>query len=70
MDIHQKWSFGYGYGCDFSSPRQACVFYNNQAKAGMKRKASETQEAMHSIMTSSINHLSEEYAVNLPKLDT
>ena len=46
------------------------VFYNNQAKAGMKRKASETQEAMHSIMTSSINHLSEEYAVNLPKLDT
>ena len=44
------------------------VFYNNQAKAGMKRKASETQEAMHSIMTSSI--MSEEYAVNLPKLDT
>ena len=46
------------------------IFYNSQAKAGMKRKACESQEPTHSIMTTYIGQLSEESAVHLPKLNT
>ena len=42
------------------------MFYNNQAKAGMKRKASESQEAMHSILTASIGELNEQTACCAP----
>ena len=40
---------------------------HSQAKAGMKRKASESQEASHSIMTASISELNEKSAVIYPK---
>ena len=43
------------------------IFYNCQAKAGMKRKACESQELTHSIMTTNIGQLSEESAVHPPK---
>ena len=46
------------------------IFYNSQAKAGMKRKACESQVPTHSIMTTYIGQLSEESAVHLPKLNT
>ena len=46
------------------------MFYNNQAKAGMKRKASESQEATHSILTASIGELNEQTAVHLPKINS
>ena len=46
------------------------IFFNSQAKAGMKRKASESQEATHSIMTASISELNEQSAVHLPKINT
>ena len=46
------------------------IFYNNQAKAGMKRKASESQEATHSILTASIGELNEQSAVHLPKINS
>ena len=45
-------------------------FENYRIKAGIKLKASETQEGTHSIITSSINQLNEEAAVHLPKIDT
>ena len=46
------------------------LFENYRVKAGMKRKASETQEGTHSILSSSINQLSEAAAVYMPKMDT
>ena len=46
------------------------IFLNSQAKAEMKRKASESQEATHSIMTASISELNEQSAVHLPKINS
>ena len=46
------------------------VFETYRVKAGMKRKASETQEGTHYILSSSINQLSETAAVSLLKMDT
>ena len=46
------------------------VFENYRIKAGIKRKASETKEGTHYIITSSINQLNEEAAVHLPKINT
>ena len=45
------------------------IFYNSKAKAGMKHKASECQEATHSILTALKNELSEQSAVHLPKIN-
>ena len=46
------------------------IFFNSQAKAGMKRKASESLEATHSNMTASISELNEQSAVHLPKINS
>ena len=46
------------------------MFYNHQAKAGMKHKSSESQEATHSILTASIGELNEQTAVHLPKINS
>ncbi|KAI6657758.1 hypothetical protein LOD99_501 [Oopsacas minuta] len=43
------------------------IFYNNQAKAGMKRKASSSQEATHSILTASIGELNDNLLYIYPK---
>ena len=43
------------------------IFETYRVKAGMKRKASETHEGTHSILSSSINQLSEAAAVSLPR---
>ena len=44
------------------------VFHCSRVKAGMKRKASTTQEGTHSILTSSLIDLTEDSATHLPKL--
>ena len=45
------------------------ILYNSKA-AGMKHKASESQEATHSILTASISELSEQSAVHLSKINS
>ena len=45
------------------------LFHCNEVKAGIKRKAAETQEPTHSIVFSKITKFDEESAVFLPKLD-
>ena len=45
-------------------------FHCNEVKAGVKRRASETQEPTHSIVASQLTNLSDESAIYLPKLDS
>ena len=45
------------------------IFYNNKSKAGMKHKASESQEATHSIVTAFIGELNDQTAVLLPTIN-
>ena len=44
------------------------IFYCNEVKTGVKRRAAETQEPTHSNVVSKISNLNEESAVYLPKL--
>ena len=46
------------------------IFHCNVVKAGIKRKAADTQETTHSIVVSEISKLNEESAVYLPRLDS
>ena len=46
------------------------IFYCNEVKTGVKRRAAETQEPTHSIVVSKISNLNEESAVYLPRLDS
>ena len=46
------------------------IFHCNEVKAGLKRKAADTQEPTHSIVASEISKLGEESAVYLPRLDS
>ena len=46
------------------------IFHCNEVKAGIKRRAAESQKPTHSIVASKISKLEEESAVSLPRLDS
>ena len=46
------------------------TFHCSKMKTGMKRKAAETQEGTHSILTNSLSQLPEASAVKLPRLES
>ena len=46
------------------------IFHCNVVKAGIKRKAADTQETTHSIVVSEISKLDEKSAVYPPRLDS